>query len=563
MKNNLTLIEKLKEIDKKSIDDGTHFYDLTTLFESVKPKLTPKEASDLKRVIDTRNPEMIDASIKAALEEGIDDWNDENDPYYYDDEDIWELLDRKSVQDYDGFWTDYTLWHNNATDNYVCIFGDRELYTPQNSDFDAEFETEEEALEWFEDYNGYEDDLEEDINRYSDVVPKEDRKYWYFTTHGVQPGSIPKDLNVLEIKDTPSGTFVALDGILNTSELKEYDMKEKVPFDNIDESLYEANYGGAYDIEDDMFFTRDDINEFAEDVVDEFSNSIGKKCSLQDVYMATPTRIVLEVECDGEFYNVDTQFDMRKIRRPKDIYKYKNTLIDLLKDSYDFDEYYELSLDDYYESLNETILSPGDEYDYFEVRDEYGSIGEYPTYEDAKNACKDDTCHIYGMTQYGGAEYEDTLLEDVNYDSFITKEEGLLIVPFNYYIYYDGNMDEIIDYREEELIDASNRDLFNYLNSDSVRNEIREKLQLEINSIEYTDSDISLHYDELRGKLDVVIEETDNLQVDSLFSALNKLVHKWKFSIDLQIDGPKRDVDDWDSWDDTVYAEADLDYYEN
>ena len=101
------------------------------------------------------------------------------------------------------------------------------------------------------------------------------------------------------------------------------------------------------------------------------------------------------------------------------------------------------------------------------------------------------------------------------------------------------------------------------MNSDSVRNEIREKLQLEINSIEYTDSDISLHYDELRGKLDVVIEETDNLQVDYLFSALNKLVHKWKFSIDLQIDGPKRDVDDWDSWDDTVYAEADLDYYEN
>ena len=60
-------------------------------------------------------------------------------------------------------------------------------------------------------------------------------KWWYFTTHGVQPGSVPKDLNVLEVKDTPNGTYFALDGILNTSELKEYDIKEKTP--PVDEAL--------------------------------------------------------------------------------------------------------------------------------------------------------------------------------------------------------------------------------------------------------------------------------------------------------------------------------------
>lgn len=79
----------------------------------------------------------------------------------------------------------------------------------------------------------YEEDMEV-IKRYSDVVPKENRKYWYFTTHGVQPGSIPKGVNVLDIKDGKNakgtrGTFVCLDAILNTDELRKYDMKEERP----------------------------------------------------------------------------------------------------------------------------------------------------------------------------------------------------------------------------------------------------------------------------------------------------------------------------------------------
>jgi hypothetical protein len=83
------------------------------------------------------------------------------------------------------------------------------------------------------DYDDYDDDYycESTINRYSDVVPYEDRKYWYFTTHGVQPGSIPRGVNVLDIVDTLHGTYVCLDAILNTSELKYYDMKEKSPSD--------------------------------------------------------------------------------------------------------------------------------------------------------------------------------------------------------------------------------------------------------------------------------------------------------------------------------------------
>lgn len=79
-----------------------------------------------------------------------------------------------------------------------------------------------------------ESEKEPEIKRYSDVRPRSERKYWYFTTHGVQPGSIPRDLNVLEVRDGQNdrgtwGTYVMLDGVLNTSELKKYDMRELVP----------------------------------------------------------------------------------------------------------------------------------------------------------------------------------------------------------------------------------------------------------------------------------------------------------------------------------------------
>lgn len=72
--------------------------------------------------------------------------------------DSWTLIDTKSVKDSDGFWTDYTLWYNEDEDLWVCVFGDRDLYTPEDGYYDAEFDSEEEAREWFDDYEGFDDD---------------------------------------------------------------------------------------------------------------------------------------------------------------------------------------------------------------------------------------------------------------------------------------------------------------------------------------------------------------------------------------------------------------------
>ena len=87
------------------------------------------------------------------------------------------------------------------------------------------------------------------MERYSDAVPYEKRRYWYFTLHGYGPGTIPKDLKVLEVKEGRNdkgtlGDFICLDGVLNTSELKEFDLREMVPpeEDNVDICAFLRKY---------------------------------------------------------------------------------------------------------------------------------------------------------------------------------------------------------------------------------------------------------------------------------------------------------------------------------
>lgn len=54
-------------------------------------------------------------------------------------------------------------------------------------------------------------------------------KYWYFTRHGVQPGLVPKYINILDIKDVEDGSYFLADGVIKTEDLKRYEIKEKKP----------------------------------------------------------------------------------------------------------------------------------------------------------------------------------------------------------------------------------------------------------------------------------------------------------------------------------------------
>nr|DAY85160.1 MAG TPA: Nodulation protein S (NodS) [Caudoviricetes sp.] len=83
----------------------------------------------------------------------------------------WVCLDIKHVRDSDGMLTDYALYTTEDEDKYICMFGDVDAYPPDEMYADAEFDTEEEALEWFEDYIGPGDeDEDEDYDVYHDVI---------------------------------------------------------------------------------------------------------------------------------------------------------------------------------------------------------------------------------------------------------------------------------------------------------------------------------------------------------------------------------------------------------
>ena len=130
-----------------------------------------KTLGDLERFMNEQSngKEPIEA-LKYYLENELKDINfqakDECLNEDYDGE--WEEVAAKSVEDSDGFLTDY-VWYTNG-DKHVFVFGDSDIYRPEDEDFDWEIdviegkeaESYKEAQEWFDSYKGFaEDNLEE------------------------------------------------------------------------------------------------------------------------------------------------------------------------------------------------------------------------------------------------------------------------------------------------------------------------------------------------------------------------------------------------------------------
>ena len=65
-------------------------------------------------------------------------------------ENEWFLVDYKSVMDSDGFMTDYA-WYTNGETN-VFVFGDMDLYRPEDGYWDWEEENDDAAETWFSSY---------------------------------------------------------------------------------------------------------------------------------------------------------------------------------------------------------------------------------------------------------------------------------------------------------------------------------------------------------------------------------------------------------------------------
>lgn len=76
----------------------------------------------------------------------------------------------------------------------------------------------------------------EESSEVKEAFEKAGGPFWYFTKHGVQPGSVPKDIQILDVKDTPNGSYFLSDKVLTTKELYDYEIVEKSP-EEVSESL--------------------------------------------------------------------------------------------------------------------------------------------------------------------------------------------------------------------------------------------------------------------------------------------------------------------------------------
>lgn len=81
--------------------------------------------------------------------------------------DQWEFVKSKEVLDSDGFTTEYS-WYTDGT-KHIFMFGDRDLYEPDEDYADWVAESETEASDWFNNYEGFEsedawDNFEEELD---------------------------------------------------------------------------------------------------------------------------------------------------------------------------------------------------------------------------------------------------------------------------------------------------------------------------------------------------------------------------------------------------------------
>lgn len=112
----------------------------------------------------------------------------------------------------------------------------------------------------------------------------------------------------------------------------EYDNLKEVTEDL--DTVMAASYGGAYDIENDQYFTRDDLNEFGEAVAELISLDTKQQAEYAGAWIDNNI-LTAEFMIDDFDYEVNIKIDMRKIRRPNDlITKYGDAVATKYVDEY-------------------------------------------------------------------------------------------------------------------------------------------------------------------------------------------------------------------------------------
>lgn len=93
--------------------------------------------------------------------------------------------------------------------------------------------------------------------------------------------------------------------------------------ETLDESLFEASYGGAFDIADDQYFTREDIEEACGPVLEHINETFNDKYVLGGTWFENGKWIVnVQTENGMEEYEAQIDVDINKIKSARDLKEY-------------------------------------------------------------------------------------------------------------------------------------------------------------------------------------------------------------------------------------------------
>lgn len=98
--------------------------------------------------------------------------------------------------------------------------------------------------------------------------------------------------------------------------------------------LNEVDYGGAYDINPEEYFTKEDYMELLDEVVDKIKQDTEIDFDIEDFWVDDEgVHISLQDREEETVTYADFQIDMRRIRKPKDLLKYTDEVVKQLKDN--------------------------------------------------------------------------------------------------------------------------------------------------------------------------------------------------------------------------------------
>lgn len=179
------------------------------------------------------------------------------------------------------------------------------------------------------------------------------------------------------------------------------------------QKVNEANYGGAFDIDPEVYFTRDDLVEFADGVISALEEEIGIHLDICALYIEG-NNITLEltdtVGCEFD-HTVTFRVDMRKIRVPRDLGKYTTMVVRNFADEYRNLQSMMTESRNAYHSREYTVINTGYSW---RVKDGSGKWvgGEFDTDSEAQNYIDSLNESFYEFEDEEESEYELIDFED-------------------------------------------------------------------------------------------------------------------------------------------------------